>query len=304
MTTSDRTVAATDGQPVNRCCLPADSLFEEGTVRLNEPPDSDAESLLARLLAGAYDKPFVIDDGAVRRLYFDLAFVQSEMTIKRPYALNFAYTRKMMACLLFIPRPRHIVIVGLGGGSLIRFCHRHVARARITAVEIDPQVIAFGDLFELPRQDGRFALVQADAVEYFARTRDRADVVLLDGCDRNGIAPAFCDAGFYRNIRACLKERGVLVINLVGPAAACRSHLQVIRDVFAGPLIVQNVIEGGTKVAYAFNDPKFLPDWDGIERLARQLAKRHDLDFPALAGKLQRSGLTRATARRCNRRPV
>jgi len=36
-------------------------------VRLNEPPGSDTGRLLASLLDGKYGKPFVIDDGIVKR---------------------------------------------------------------------------------------------------------------------------------------------------------------------------------------------------------------------------------------------
>ena len=272
-----------------RCCIPAELLCEEGIVQLNEPPDADATSLIARLLDGAYGKPFVIDDGVVRRLYFDLTYVQSEMTIDRPYTLNFAYTRKMMGFLLFLPRPKHVVIVGLGGGSLTKFCHRHLPSARITTVEIDPEVIAFGDLFDLPSQDERYALVQANAADYFATTKDRADVVLLDGCDKRGIAPELCNAIFYRNVRACLKEGGLLVMNLVGSAETCGASLKVVRDVFAGDLIVQKVVDGGTKIAFAFNDPDYIPDWPDIQRQTRRLAVRHELDLAELAHKMRRS---------------
>jgi spermidine synthase len=213
------------------------------------------------------------------------------MTIDRPYALNFAYTRDMMAFLLFNPHPKHIVIVGLGGGSLTKFCHRQLPRTRITTVELDPDVIAFGDLFDLPAQDERYSLIQANAVDYFASTGDRVDAILLDGCDKEGIAPAFCDERFYRSVRACLKKRGVLVVNLVGATETCRVNLEIIRKVFAGRLIVQSVVEGGTKVAFAFKDESFCPHWPNIEREARRLGQRHGLDFPALATRLRKSEL-------------
>jgi spermidine synthase len=283
-----------DSEPpaaVARCRLPGEALQETGTVQLNEPAESDSDALLARLRDNTYDKPFVIDDGRVRRLYFGLAYVQSEMSIARPHELNFAYTRKMMGFLLFVPRPKHVLIVGLGGGSLTRFCHRQLPRARVTTVEIDPEVIAFGDLFELPAQDRRHALIRADAVDYFAATTERPDVVLLDGCDSQGLAPGLCNAAFFHNVRERLKPRGVLVINLVGAAAALRATLAIVDEVFAGRVIVQNVSEGGTRVAFAFQDSTYAPDWDGLLRQARELARKHALDFPALARKLRRSGM-------------
>src|SRR5436190_22175867 len=106
----------------------------------------------------------------------------------------------MMAFLLFLTRPKHVLIVGLGGGSLTKFCYRELPRARITTVEIDEDVIAFGELFGVPAPDERMSIVHADATDYFATTANRADVILLDGFDKIGIASTFCDVQFYQNL--------------------------------------------------------------------------------------------------------
>ena len=50
-----------------------------------------------------------------------------------------AYTRAMMAFLLFAPAPREVLMVGLGGGSVALFVHEHLPRTRITVVELDPE---------------------------------------------------------------------------------------------------------------------------------------------------------------------
>ena len=269
--------------------MPAAFLQESGVVLLREPASSDAKKLLVSLLEGTYKKPFVVDDGIMRRLYFSLSYVQSEMDIKAPDELNIAYTRKMMSFLLFLPRPKHVMIVGLGGGSLTKFCYRKLARTRITTIEINDDVIAFGELFGVPPPDERLAIVHADAVEYLARTDERADVILLDGCDKHGVAPAFCDAGFYHNLRARLKPDGMLAMNLVGSNETSRTYVDLISDAFLDRVIVQHVSADGNRVVFAFNEPGFSPDWPHIEREAKKLAQQYDLDFPAFARKLQRS---------------
>jgi spermidine synthase len=68
----------------------------------------------------------------------------------------------MMAFLLFNPRPRRILILGLGGGSLAKFCYRHLPSATITAVEIDPHVMALREEFRVPADDERFRVLQGD----------------------------------------------------------------------------------------------------------------------------------------------
>jgi spermidine synthase len=267
-------------------------------VLLREPPEANARKLLVSLLEGDYKKPFVVDDGLTRRLYFTLSYVQSEMDLKEPDALNIAYTRKMMAFLLFLPRPKHVMIVGLGGGSLTKFCHRKLARARVTTIEISDDVIALGELFGVPPPDERLSIIHADATEYLATTDERADVILLDGCDKQGVAPVFCDAGFYQNVRARLKPGGMLVMNLVGSGETSRTHISLISDAFLDRVIVQDVSADGNRVAFAFNEPGFSPHWPSIERDAKKLEQQYGLDFTAFARKLQRSYQRQSQGRR------
>lgn len=242
-------------------------------------------------------KPFIVDDGSVRRLYFNLDYVQSEMRLDQPYTLNLAYTRKMMAFLLFVPQPRHVVIVGLGGGSLTKFCYRQLPRTRITTVEIDRDVIGFGEMFHLPPEDARLQIVHADAVEYFAATREQADVVLFDGCDRQGIAAAFCTEDFYRSVHLRLRAGGLLVTNLVGTEPDVERHVRHIAAVFRGRVMIQNVGADGNQLAFAFKDPAFRPDWTAIQAAAKRLAQQHGLNFPVLVRKLRHSRQFQTAAR-------
>ena len=59
--------------------------------------------ILSRLMAGSYEKPFIRDHGAVRSLHFDMHTIQSAMRLNNPFALDLAYTRRMMAFLHFKP---------------------------------------------------------------------------------------------------------------------------------------------------------------------------------------------------------
>ena len=269
--------------------IPASLLSEKGIVHLREPAGSDLSGVLDRLRNGEYDKPFVTDDGTSRRLHFNFRFVQSEMNLQDPDTLSFAYTRKMMAFLLFAPRPKHVVIIGLGGGSLTKFCYRGLPRTRVTTIEIDEDVIGFGELFEIPPPDARLRIVHADATEYFARSEEQADVVMLDGCDYDGVSPALCEAAFYRNVRDRLSAKGVLVANLIGRSGRSLALQRLIGEVFGGRTMTMDVRGGGNRLMFAFNEADFAPDWQAIREEARKLEHRHRLDFPGFMRKLQYS---------------
>src|SRR5260370_1972384 len=127
------------------------------------------------------NKPLVIQNEQIVSLYFDARGVQSTMLLHDPYALALGYTRAMMGFLLFHPAPRRISIIGLGGGSLAKYCYRHLPSTNIAAVEVNPEVIALRDRFHVPRDDERFEVICANGAHYVTVPNHRPDVLLVDG---------------------------------------------------------------------------------------------------------------------------
>jgi spermidine synthase len=259
-----------------------------GRLRLLEPNGSSEAALLKRLTEGSYDKPFIEDCGPLRYLHFDLDNVQSVMRHDDPNALCLAYTRKMMTFLLFNAEPRRILLLGLGGGSLAKFCYRHLPDAYITVLEIDPNVLALREEFQVPPDDERFRVVEGDCVPYIGcrRPRDggervvRQDVILVDACDRNGLSPALSAPDLYANLRRRLAVGGVLVMNVCGDPLEIESHIARIRGVFGERLISLPAKEDGNLIVLGFRTEPHA--WDGLEldKHARKLEERFGLAFP------------------------
>jgi spermidine synthase len=272
----------------NWCMIPGSMVGEQGMLCLREPAWSDRQELVERLRQGSYCRPFMVDDGATRRLHFGLDYIQSEMSLGDPEALSLLYTQAMMGFLLFLPAPRHVVIVGLGGGSLTKFCRRELPKARLTTVEIDRDVIDFAGWFDLPAPDARLRLVHADAADYFAADNAPADVILLDGCDGGGTAPGFNNGAFYRSLRAQLRPHGMAVINITGPHSRVSSHLGLIAQAFEGRALPIEVSDCNNRIVHCWNGE--LPTgWKAVAQRAEELAVRHGLDFPGYARLLQRA---------------
>lgn len=269
--------------------IPASFLNENGQIWLRESEGKNRQLLIKQLMDGIYPHPFVMDDGKVRRLHFSLKLCQSEMRIAAPDELAIAYTRAMMGFLLFQPIPKHIVIIGLGGGSLTKYCYRTLARSRITNVELMEGVIACRDWFQIPPDDERLNIIQADAAEYFAREPDGADAILLDAYNEEGVAPQLCTLVFYANLRGHLKPRGVLVANISGHSLTAETHIDLIRKAFDGRLVIVEVVSDGNRIVYAFNDPAFPPDWQRLTRSARELESKHPFEFTKLLRDMERS---------------
>jgi spermidine synthase len=275
-----------------------------GILRLLEPCGSRKEDIRERLFNGEYNKPFVMDDGETRSLYFSYyGGVQSSMKISEPFALDVAYTRKMMAFLLFKPQPENILMLGLGGGSLAKFCYHHLPAARITVVEIDPAVTAFREQFLIPQDDERFRVIHGDGVAYMAAHGPghdtdhglghdqwgggRSDVILVDAFDFRGLAPTLVAPDFYDNALRSLSPGGVLVANLVGGKRECRDHVNRIRATFGQRAVAVPVMPDGNIVVFAFESGNFRADIPALNRISQELKQRFDLEFPALRRSLE-----------------
>ncbi|SEI59318.1 fused MFS/spermidine synthase [Achromobacter sp. NFACC18-2] len=184
----------------------------------------------------ALHRPFIQNAGARRTLHFTQQEIQSSMSLLNPDALEIEYTRMMMGFVLFKPAPGHILMVGLGGGSLPKFCHRYLAGARISVVEIDPAVIAMRDAFLVPPDGERFQVIQADAAQHMRGLSDHADVIFLDGFVAGGIPDALCSAAFYADCHRALRDDGILVINFHVNHPMHHTYLERVRESFGSSM--------------------------------------------------------------------
>ncbi|MDO8449861.1 MAG: transferase [Rhodoferax sp.] len=168
--------------------------------------------------ASEFDAPFVFSADGKKSLYFTLDQLQSRMCSGQPAQLEVDYTRTMMGFLMFDSHPASIAMIGLGGGSLLKFCHRHLPDAQLTAVEINPHVIALRREFEVPEDDERIAIICADGADFVRELSSdpsrRYDVLLVDGFDSEGQAPSLCTQRFYDDCFQTLSPEGILVVNL------------------------------------------------------------------------------------------
>lgn len=262
---------------------------EWGTLLLLEPPNANASELRARLVDRTYEKPFVVDDGQVRYLYFTISLMQSAMRLSAPNDLELRYTQMMMAALLFIPRPKDILLIGLGGGSIAKFCHSRLPGTRFTAVELNPHVIAFRDAFLLPADSERFRLIEGDGAAYLAEAEKGIDLLLVDAFDETGYAPALANRAFFETAFTKLSGKGVLVINLAGDPETYAGLIGRVMEVFDDQVIVVPVPEDGNQVLFAFKQRPFEPRWRWLHNYAKELRAHHRLDFPELAEKLERA---------------
>jgi spermidine synthase len=160
--------------------------------------------------------PFIDEDEGTVSLYFKTGSIQSQMREEAPVDLLLTYTRIMTSLLVFHPLLRSIAMIGLGGGSIAKWCHRHLPHADITIVEINPHVIALRDRFYIPQDDHNFRVLCEDGADYVARAPQKTDVLIVDGFNLDGQPPELCSQVFYNNCYHALTSSGLMIVNLCG----------------------------------------------------------------------------------------
>jgi spermidine synthase len=151
------------------------------------------------------------------------------MRIARPWSLELEYTREMMLPLVLNPAawPGSVLQVGLGAASITRFLHRQRPKARLTVVEIAPEVVAAAKhFFKLPAESSRLRIEIADGYEFMASSKSRFDFIVVDAFDEDGRAGMLETLPFYLNCRERLTAKGMVAVNLlrrrggIGPVVA------------------------------------------------------------------------------------
>lgn len=231
-------------------------------------------------------KPYLTEKGGILALNFDVMSVQSEMYIDRPDELVISYTRAMMSFLLLDPAPARIAMIGLGGGSLAKYCRRYLPQADISVVEISSEVIALRNEFAIPADDARFRVLLGNGAEWVTDASLQPDVLIVDGFDTDGLPAQLCSQRFYDDCFAMLADNGILVVNLWGGYPHYDEYLARIHTSFADRVVIVDAEDSVNKIVLATKNSTFPPTSSVIRQHASTLDRTHTLNFQAKSNKL------------------
>lgn len=166
-----------------------------------------------------YNHVIVTQEGDLRVMHFRRRRVMYRETVldtSDPHRLVNEYTRLMMAGLIFVPEPRRILMVGLGGGIVTQTIAHYYPDATIDNVELDPVVVEAARRFFGFRTSGRMRVHVRDGRVWLRSTRQRYDMIILDAY-RGGYIPFHLKTReFLELVRDHLTPGGVVVGNLHG----------------------------------------------------------------------------------------
>ncbi len=196
------------------------------------------------------------EEGPYRHLHLGSEWIQGSMLVEAPTVLVHEYIQRMMAWLLFVDPTgvgkRQALQLGLGAGSLTKFCHKEL-RMKTTAIELNPQVLhACRGWFKLPQDNTRMQVVLADAAQEIKQPRwiGAVDALQVDLYDEEAAAPVLDSEDFYADCRNTLTEDGCMTVNLFGRTSSFQKSVDRIAAAFGMDAIwaFKSTREGNTVV--------------------------------------------------------
>lgn len=154
----------------------------------------------------------VLDDGHKRYLTFGTDDEQSCQLINQPHLLQHEYTRAILLSLLMV-EPKHITVIGIGGGSLLTTLNYLLPDCQLQGVELRREVARLAHkYFQLPKHSG-INLDIGDGFEYLQNSDIKTDIIVADMYLADGIDQQQLSTQFIANAQSRLNKGGWLVLN-------------------------------------------------------------------------------------------
>lgn len=231
-----------------------------------------------------YSGIMVTENRNHRDLYMDGDILQSSMLFADPNGLYLEYSQAMMCALLFQSVPKRVLLVGLGGGSLVKFLLEHCPQAGIDVAEINPEVIRVAREYFLVPDSGRLRIIHAAGEAVVAEqlaAGESYDLIFLDAFDDDGPARALLEEDFLRNCRSLLAKNGVFAMNLwnrpVDNFPAIFAYLNSLFGKWTHKLLLDNYHSNA--IVFGFNEPLRVKNLMGLKPEAKDLSRRTGINF-------------------------
>lgn len=228
-------------------------------------------------------------DGAKRHLLFvsdtGTEQLQSTIDLRNPGKLQVAYTKTLFASLLFKSPQKRMLLVGLGGGGMVRFVDQHFPVTVMEAVEIDPVVVRLAAEYFETKENEQIIIHTEDAFVFLRETHEPFDAIYLDAFLRpsidkkaDGKTARLKTVEFLKTVRDQLTEDGVVACNLISYRKTTPGDLAALREVF--PTVEVFGVPGtGNLAVIACRKALPIPDRELMER-ARVLEAELPINLP------------------------
>ncbi|MDB5188028.1 MAG: spermidine synthase [Candidatus Kaiserbacteria bacterium] len=120
-----------------------------------------------------------------------------------------------------IPRTQaKVLMLGLGtGGAVIEF-YKQLPECTITAIEIDPAMIALTRTMQMFKPYKEPTIIEGDAAEIMAKLQETYDLIVVDIFTDTGASPLLNKEDFVISLKKNLNDSGMILVNVYRDTAS------------------------------------------------------------------------------------
>lgn len=218
-------------------------------------PDKPIQGDCIHSESGAFGEVRVFENDSVRWLQFDNDAIQSVMSLQYPERITVPYMQQMVAGLLFCEHPpKNALLLGLGGGALLRFLQHCLKHIDVEVVERDAHVIRIAHDYFNVVHNGEDIVIEHELVDhYLAECARTFDLVLLDIIEGVSTPPCFFEENFFTDCRKACGDAGVLAVNLIVESESDFKKIYLsLRHAFNGRVLCMTDVNHRNIVVLAF----------------------------------------------------
>ena len=141
---------------------------------------------------------------------------QSSMYLDAPFDTDFEYPGYFHVALALDPAATRTLVIGLGGGSVVKRMWRDYPEMHIDAVELDPDIVDVARRFFALPEDERIRVYVDDGRRFLETCPDTYDIVIMDAFDEDSVPRQLTTEEFLRTARDRLTPEGVMAYNFIG----------------------------------------------------------------------------------------
>ncbi|MGH1407690.1 MAG: spermidine synthase [Rhodomicrobiaceae bacterium] len=213
-------------------------------------------------------------------------YVESRRNPNDLTELPVEYTKSFTIGMAYPKNLNSFLMIGMGGGSTSWYLHKSLPKAKVVAVELDPEIIRLSRKYYGFKQNGKqsenFTISELDGRMHILRKKQKHDIIFVDAYRGQFVPFHLMTKEFFTLAKKRLSQGGVMVQNIEPSTMLYDSAIATISSVFDHVDVYRG---GGNIVAIAYDGEK-----KSIESLidkATQLQETHKFRYalPALIQK-------------------
>ena len=140
---------------------------------------------------------------------------QSVMKIRNPQELIFAYAKRIISLVLLMNHnPGHILIMGIGGGTLAKAFQYLYQNSYIDLVDINLNIVKVSQAYFNLNVNSKMRIYTEDGILFVKKYyRKSYDMIILDAFNNDYIPESMMTYEFLNGIKRMLKPSGIVFAN-------------------------------------------------------------------------------------------